>query len=277
MFIYRFIKGELIGEGSFGKVYQYFNKETGKIYAVKELNLEILNKKINNVDTVIKNEIDLLSKMNHVNIVKYYGSFVKGKNLNIVLEYCRGGSLLSLLKIFTSFDENIIRKYISQVLDGLEYLHTHNIIHRDIKCGNILIDKNGSCKLTDFGGAKIIKEEINVMTSMQGTPNWMAPEVIKSGGATRFSDIWSIGCTIIEMFSGEPPYRDKNNPISILNCIAKNNEPPRIPEDMSDQLKDFVEKCLIIEPEKRYNVYQLKKHPFISDYISNESTINSLC
>jgi len=270
MNIFRFIKGDLIGEGSFGKVYQYFSKENGKIYAVKELNLEILNKKINNIDIIIKNEIDLLSKMDHLNIVKYYSSFIKGNNLNIVLEYCRGGSLLSLLKIFTSFDENIIRKYITQILDGLEYLHIHNIIHRDIKCANILIDSNGICKLTDFGGAKIIKDEINIISSMQGTPNWMAPEIIKSEGATRYSDIWSIGCTIIEMFSGEPPYNDKNSPISVLNCIIKNNELPKIPEGMSDQLKDFLEKCLIIEPKKRYNIYQLKKHPFINNNISKD-------
>ena len=149
-------------------------------------------------------------------------------------------------------------------------MHIHNIIHRDIKCANILIDSNGICKLTDFGGAKIIKDEINIISSMQGTPNWMAPEIIKSEGATRYSDVWSIGCTIIEMFSGKPPYNDKNSPISVLNCIIKNNELPKIPEGMSDQLKDFLEKCLIIEPKKRYNIYQLKKHPFINNNISKD-------
>ena len=216
--------------------------------------------------------------MNHINIVKYYGCFTKAKNLNIILEYCRGGSLLALLKVFSSFDENIIRKYLIQILDGLEYLHSHNIIHRDIKGANILVDRNGTCKLSDFGGAKIIKEEMSIHSSMQGTPNWMAPEIIKSQGATRYSDIWSVGCTIIEMFQGQPPYSDKKNAINILNCICKNNEPPKIPEGMSDQLKDFVEKCLVFEPTKRFNVYQLKKHPFLIDNISNsniESTINS--
>ena len=273
------MRGELIGEGAFGRVYQYYNKDNGNIYAVKEFNLEILDKKMDNINKVIKTEIDLLSKMNHMNIVKYYGSFSKGKNLNIVLEYCRGGSLLALLKIFTCFDENIIKKYITQILDGLEYLHCHNIIHRDIKCANILIDKNGICKLTDFGGAKIIKEEMNVISSMQGTPNWMAPEIIMSLGATRYSDIWSIGCTIIEMFSGQPPYSDKKNAMSVLNCICKNNEPPKIPEGMSELLKDFVEKCLVFEPKKRFNVYELKRHPFLKENASStniESTINSI-
>ena len=239
-----------------------------------------MNKKLNDVDNLIKNEIDLLSKMNHNNIVKYYGSFICEKKLNIVLEYCRGGSLLNLLNIFKHFDENIIRRYISQILDGLEYLHYHNIIHRDIKCANILIDKNGICKLSDFGGAKSIKEEINVLSSMQGTPNWMAPEIIKSSRATRFSDIWSIGCTIIEMFQGEPPYSDKKDLISLINCICKKNESPKIPEGMSENLKDFVKKCLVFEPSERYNVYQLKRHQFLEDNnnISNSNmraTINS--
>jgi serine/threonine protein kinase len=242
------------------------------MYAVKELNLEILDKKINNIDDIIKTEMDLLSRMNHPNIVKYYGNFRKGKYLNIVLEYCNKGSLLSLLKNFTHFEEIIIKKYISEILDGLEYLHYHNIIHRDIKCANILIDKNDICKLTDFGGAKVIKEEINVLSSMQGTPNWMAPEVIKSSRATRFSDIWSIGCTVIEMFTGKPPYSDKTDPISVFNAICKDNI-PKIPDGMSDKLKDFVQKCLVIEPTKRFNVYQLKRHPFLQDYNMTNSSI----
>jgi serine/threonine protein kinase len=274
--------GNLIGQGSYGKVYEALDEEKGQLIAVKVIDKKRLNSLNNNSQSSIsqfESEIEILSKLNHKNIVKYYGSNQSKNHLKIFFEYCEGGSIAKMLINYKSFPENIIRKYTKEMLEGLEYLHAHSIIHRDIKGANILVDRDGICKLSDFGGAKIIKEEMELSRnySMKGTPNWMAPEIIKSGGATRFSDIWSIGCTIIEMFTGEPPYRDKSNPISILNCIAKNNEPPQIPEDMSDQLKDFVEKCLIIEPEKRYNVYQLKKHPFISDYISNESTINSLC
>ena len=251
------------------------------MYAVKELNLEILKQKLDKIDSVIETEIELLSKMNHKNIVKYYGIFKKGNNLNIVLEYCCKGSLYDLLNDFEHLEENTIKKYLSQILDGLEYLHYHNIIHRDIKCANILVDKNGVCKLTDFGGAKIIKEEMNLYSSMQGTPNWMAPEIMKSSPATRYSDIWSIGCTVIEMFQGKPPYSDKKDLISILNCLCKNNELPKIPDKMSENLKDFVKKCLVFEPKKRFNVYQLKKHPFLQDNNSiintsnNNSTLNS--
>ena len=250
------------------------------MYAIKELNLQILRQKIDNLDSIIKTEIDLLSKMNHRNIVKYYGYCKNNNSLIIVLEYCSKGSLLNLLQIFKHFEENMIKKYISEILDGLEYLHLHNIIHRDIKCANILLDKDGICKLTDFGTAKIMKEEMNIQSSMQGTPNWMAPEIWKTSTSTRYSDIWSIGCTVIEMFQGEPPYNDKKDLSSFLK-IMLNKELPKIPDKMSDQLKDFVKKCLVYEPNKRFNVYQLKRHPFLKDYYNNSinntnnSTLNS--
>ena len=208
-------------------------------YAVKELNLEILSKKVNNLENAIKIELDLLERITHPNIVKYYGSFFKSHYLYIILEYCSGGSVLKMLKIIKG-NEDIIRQYTFQILEGLEYLHANNIIHRDIKCANILIGKNGTCKLTDFGGAKMMKEGISVLTTMQGTPNWMAPEIIKGLGGSRFSDIWSVGCTVLEMYQGFPPYSDKKEAFGVFNSICKKNELPKIPEDMTDNMKDFV-------------------------------------
>ena len=228
------------------------------LYAVKQLNKEFIKNINNNNNTTIEKEIEILSKINHPNIVKYYGTFEKKNYINIILEYCNGGSLSKILEKI-KLEENMIRNYISQILDGLEYLHIHNIIHRDIKCANILIHNN-VCKLTDFGCAKIIKGDINQTSSMKGTLNWMAPEIIISGTATRYSDIWSIGCTIIEMFDS-PPYNDIEN-LNIIN-IVKNKEIPKIPEGMSDLLKDFVQKCLVFEGSKRSNVYELKRHPFL--------------
>ena len=169
----------------------------------------------------------------------------------------------------------MIRQYTSQILEGLEYLHAHNIVHRDIKCANILIGKKNICKLTDFGGSKMIKEGISVITSIQGTANWMAPEVIMGLGSSRFSDIWSLGCTVLEMFQGEPPYNDKKD-LEVFNCICKKKELPKIPEDMSDSLKDLVKKCLVFEPEKRANVYELKKHKFFSDNKSDNNNSNKI-
>ena len=232
-----------------------------------------MDKKLNNIQKAIKIELDLLEKINHPNIVKYYGHFFKSHHLYIILEYCSGGSISKIVKIIQR-NEDIIRQYIYQILLGLEYLHANNIIHRDIKCANILIGKNGTCKLTDFGGAKILKEEISIMTSVQGTPNWMAPEIIKGQGGSRYSDIWSIGCTVLEMYQGEPPYSDKKEAFGVFNAICKKKELPHIPEDMSSLLKDFVIKCLQFEPNKRYNVYELKKHPFFNTNINNSNNDN---
>ena len=234
-----------------------------------------MSKKVNNTKKAITSELEALEKIEHKNIVKYYGNFSTNNHLYIILEYCAGGSVSKLLKIIKK-NESIIRQYVYQILEGLEYLHTHNIIHRDIKCANILIGKNGVCKLADFGGAKLIKEETNMYNTMQGTPNWMAPEVIKGQGVTRFCDIWSIGCTILEMYQGEPPYNDKKEAFGVFNAICKKKELPKIPEDMSDSLKDLVKKCLVFEPEKRANVYELKKHKFFSNNKSDNNNSNKI-
>jgi serine/threonine protein kinase len=117
-----------------------------------------------------------------------------------------------MLEVYGKFNENLIRKYTTQILEGLEYLHSHNIIHTgisefkyiDIKGANILVDKEGVCKLSDFGGAKNIVDEFDFKReySFKGTPHWMAPEMIKNLKVSRFSDIWSVGCTVIEMATG---------------------------------------------------------------------------
>lgn len=125
-----------------------------------------------------------------------------------------GGSITSLIEKYGKFNENLIRTYTTQILEGLEYLHANNVVHRDIKGANILVDNDGMCKLADFGSAKKIagfgKERY---ASIRGTPNWMAPEVIKSKGHGRFSDIWSIGCTVIEMATGKPPWVKYNDSV----------------------------------------------------------------
>ena len=151
----------------------------------------------------LESEIDILSKLQHKNIVKYYGVVRSVQSLNIILEYCIGGSVAKILETYKNLSESVIRKYTHQILEGLEYLHSHNIIHRDIKGANILVNRDGICKLSDFGGAKIMEEEINLKKqAFKGTPNWMAPETIKELEHTRFSDVWSIGCTVIEMAVG---------------------------------------------------------------------------
>ena len=267
--IRRYKIGNLIGQGSYGKVYEALDEERGQLIAVKVIDKKRLNSFSSNSNSSIssiESEIEILSKLNHKNIIKYYGSLQSKNHLKIFLEYCEGGSIAKMLLNYKSFTENIIRKYTKEMLEGLEYLHAHNIIHRDIKGANILVDRNGTCKLSDFGGAKIIKdEEFNQSRnySMKGTPNWMAPEVIKNNETTRFSDIWSIGCTVIEMITGKPPWSNYKNPFKILFQIMNSLEPPEIPNNCSGTLSNFISCCLKVKPTERLNVTQLLRHPFI--------------
>lgn len=139
-----------------------------------------------------------------------------------------GGSIATLLSRYEKFPENVIRSYAKEILEGLEYLHAHNVIHRDIKGANVLVDGNGVCKLADFGGAKKICSNA-LLNSFKGSPYWMAPEVIKQSGYGRYvllfvvsfarnrqADIWSFGCTIIEMATGKPPWGELANQAYLL-------------------------------------------------------------
>ena len=164
----------------------------------------------------LKSEINLLKKLEHPKIVKYIDSIYTEDHLNIVLEYVENGSLDSLIKKFGKIPEQLVIIYIQQVLQGLEFLHSKNCIHRDIKGGNILTTKDGEVKLADFGVAMILNSEQNSThahknISFAGTPYWMAPEVIQENAeVTSACDIWSLGCTVIELLTGKPPYYDLN-------------------------------------------------------------------
>lgn len=150
------------------------------------------------------------------------------ENLYIILEYCENGSLHFICKNFGKFPENLVALYMSQVLQGLLYLHEQGVIHRDIKGANILTTKDGLVKLADFGVAT--KSNLGE-SSVVGTPYWMSPEVIQLSGATTASDIWSLGCTVIELLAGKPPYHNLQ-PMPALFRIVNDDHPP-FPEGAS--------------------------------------------
>ena len=270
--IRHFKLGNLIGQGSYGKVYEALDEERGQLIAVKIIDKNRLNN-INYSITKIESEIEILSKLHHKNIVKYYGSSQSKNHLQIYFEYCENGSIEKMLKNYKNFPEKIIQKYTKEMLEGLEYLHAHGIIHRDIKGGNILVDRNGICKLSDFGVSKKIKDDLDKSNSysIKGTPNYMAPEIVKNNDViTRFSDIWSLGCTVIEMINGKPPWSNIKNPFNVLFKIANSKSPPDIPKNCSFNLRDFISCCLKINPYERLNVTQLLKHPFITGNLTKE-------
>mmetsp|Transcript_1064 Transcript_1064/g.3807 ORF Transcript_1064/g.3807 Transcript_1064/m.3807 type:complete len:1109 (+) Transcript_1064:54-3380(+) len=250
--------GACIGKGAYGAVYQGVNIVTGDFVAIKQVKLSNIPK-----DQLggIMTEIDLLKKLKHDNIVKYIGYSKTKDSLNIVLEYVENGSLQSIVSKFGRFPETLVRVYIKQVLEGLLYLHNQGVIHRDIKGANILTTKKGHVKLADFGVAVDKLHAASDTNDVVGTPYWMAPEIIELAGASPQSDIWSVGCTVIELLTGEPPYFDLA-PMPALFRIVQDDHPP-LPPDVSSALKDFLMQCFQKDPLLRINAQGLLKHPWV--------------
>ncbi|KAK5105826.1 hypothetical protein LTR62_002106 [Meristemomyces frigidus] len=246
--------GDCLGRGAFGSVYRALNWSTGETVAIKQVSTHNLAPPDL---TSIMLEIDLLKNLNHPNIVKYHGFVKSPENLYIILEYCENGSLHSICKNFGKFPENLVALYTAQVLQGLLFLHEQGVIHRDIKGANILTTKEGLVKLADFGVATKTTDGSSVV----GTPYWMAPEVIELSGASTASDIWSLGCTVIELLDGKPPYH-KFAPMPALFRIVNDDHPP-LPEGVSPLVRDFLLQCFQKDPNLRVSAKKLLRHPWI--------------
>ena len=250
--------GELLGKGAHGSVFRALNWGTGETVAIKQVKLETLGQA--DLKTIML-EIDLLKSLTHPNIVKYKGSVKSAESLYIILEFCENGSLHSVCKKFGKFPEPLVGLFMSQVLQGLLYLHEQGVIHRDIKGANILTTKEGLVKLADFGVATNVKQSGADEAHVVGTPYWMAPEVIEMSGATTASDIWSVGCTIIELIDGKPPYHHLQ-PMQALFRIVHDDHPP-IPGSVSNALRDFLMECFQKNANLRIDARRLLQHKWI--------------
>ncbi|XP_047332952.1 mitogen-activated protein kinase kinase kinase NPK1-like [Impatiens glandulifera] len=265
----RWRKGELIGSGAFGRVYMGMNLDSGELIAVKQVLIPVNGASKEKAQAHIKEleeEVKLLKNLKHPNIVRYLGTGRDDESLNILLEFVPGGSISSLLGNLGPFPEPVIRMYTKQLLLGLEYLHDNGIMHRDIKGANVLVHENGIIKLADFGASKKVVElaTITGTKSMKGTPYWMAPEVILQTGHSFSADIWSVGCTVIEMATGKPPWSQQYQEVAALFHIGTTKSHPPIPEHLSLDAKDFLLKCLHKEPNMRPSALDLLKHPFFT-------------
>ncbi|KAM7253232.1 hypothetical protein ACFE04_025850 [Oxalis oulophora] len=251
-------KGELLGRGSFGSVYECIS-HTGVFFAVKEVSLLDQGSQGKQSIYQLEQEISLLSQFEHENIVLYYGTERDESTLYIFLELVKG-SLLNLYQTYNLKDSQV-SAYTRQILRGLKYLHDRNVIHRDIKCANILVHTSGSVKLADFGLAKATK--LNDVKSCKGTAFWMAPEVVnrKGQGYGLPADIWSLGCTVLEMLTGKIPYSD----LEWMQAMYKigNSERPHVPETLSEEARDFILQCLRVNPNDRPTAGRLLDHPFV--------------
>ncbi|EFA81944.1 putative protein serine/threonine kinase [Heterostelium album PN500] len=254
---------EEIAEGSFGTVYKGKHLPSGNIMAVKIIGLD----EDETFDDLVV-EIDILNRCNHQNIVKYYGSWVKGDELFIAMECCGGGSITEIYQeLNVPLNEQQIAYVCRETLKGLEYLHTHGVIHRDLKGANILLTEAGDVKLADFGVSGLLDKSSKRLTFI-GTPYWMAPEVIENRSNQvpydTKADIWSLGITLIELAEAEPPLSEIH-PMKVLFQIPY-RDPPKLKnqESYSKDFINFINQCLHKDPNQRKTASELLKHPFVA-------------
>jgi mitogen-activated protein kinase kinase kinase len=273
----KWMKGALIGQGSFGSVYLALHAVTGELLAVKQVetpspgaNSQNDARKKSMIDA-LKREISLLRDLQHPNIVQYLGASSSADHLNIFLEYVPGGSVQTMLNSYGALREPLIRSFVRQIVTGLAYLHGREIIHRDIKGANILVDNKGGIKISDFGISKKI-EASNLLNgagnnknrpSLQGSVFWMAPEVVKQTSYTRKADIWSLGCLVVEMMTGTHPFPDCSQLQAIFK-IGGAKISPTIPEHASAEAKTFLQQTFEVEHAKRPSAEELLFSPFLN-------------
>ncbi|KAJ0441636.1 putative mitogen-activated protein kinase kinase kinase STE-STE11 family [Helianthus annuus] len=260
-------KGKLLGSGTYGTVYEATNRETGSLCAMKEVGVIPDDPKSSECIQQLEQEIRVLQNLEHPNIVHYLGSEIVDDRFCIYLEYVHPGPINKYVREHCgAMTESVVRNFTRHILSGLAYLHSKKIVHRDIKGANLLVNASGVVKLADFGLAKHLSA-YTADLSLKGSPHWMAPELLQAVMRKDINpehaftmDIWSLGCTVIEMLTGKPPWSEFTWVKALFNAL---NRSPTIPETLSSEGKDFLNLCLQRNPEKRPSAALLLEHPFV--------------
>ncbi|KAK1557045.1 hypothetical protein Q3G72_016807 [Acer saccharum] len=276
-------RGQTIGRGSTAVVSIATDNGSGQVFAVKSTQLSN--------SEFLQREQRILSTLTSPHIVAYKGCGISSENggsmYNLFLEYAHGGTVADEIRKRGGgggLDDGIVRSYTRAMLLGLEYLHCNGVAHCDIKSQNVLVAGDGA-KIADFGCAKRVGDDVSSddwAPQIMGTPLYMAPEVARGEEQSFPADVWALGCTVIEMATGRPPWVGLSDPVTALYRIGFSGDVPEIPNFCSKQAKDFVAKCLIKDPRERWSASELLKHEFVNepgsfsreidDYISKTPT-----
>ncbi|KAK7925533.1 hypothetical protein WMY93_007843 [Mugilogobius chulae] len=259
---------ELAGEGSFGRVYKGRKKFSGQVVALKFMpKVGRSEKELRN----LKREIDIMRDLQHPNIVQLFDSFETDTEVVVVTEYAEG-QLFQILEDDGNLPECQVREIACQLVSALYYLHSHRILHRDMKPQNILLGKSGVVKLCDFGFARAMSVSTLVLTSIKGTPLYMSPELVEEKPYDHTADLWSLGCILYELHTGAPPFYT-NSIFHLVQMIVR--DPVKWPTTMTDNCTSFLKGLLTKDPQKRLSWPDLLHHPFVEDGVQvfSDSTV----
>ena len=269
--------GRLIGQGAFGKVNLGLNVLTGRVVAIKSFNKKNFDTKTDFMKKIIY-ETNLMKKLNHKNITKILEMFEDDKYILIIMEYINGGNLFSFVKKRRKLSEKISKFLFKQIILGLQHIHSHNIVHRDVKLENILIDLNNTIKICDFGIGRVLSNPDDLLYDQCGTPMYMAPEILFSSQDKGYKgfpvDIWSAGIALYIMLSGTLPFSVKKEDSLNDNKNKKKNwalkqaimysQPKKI-EKISEKAKDLLHGLLNKDPDQRLTIDEILNHPWLKE------------
>ncbi|XP_059810045.1 serine/threonine-protein kinase 36 isoform X3 [Hypanus sabinus] len=250
----------LIGEGSFGRVYKGRRKFSGQVVALKFI------PKVGRSEKELRclqREIDIMRGLRHPNVIQLLDSFHTDQEVVVVTEYAEG-ELFQVLEDDGSLSEEQVREIAGQLVSALYYLHSHRVLHRDLKPQNVLIGKGGILKLCDFGFARAMSQQTLVLTSIKGTPLYMSPELVEERPYDHTADLWSLGCILYELFVGTPPFYTSSI-FQLVSIIVR--DPVKWPKGISSQFKEFLQGLLTKDPNQRLSWPGLLHHPFVADRV----------